>query len=462
MDVARPHLGEQRFSPLKQINDSNVQRLGLAWFAPLNTYPRRRSRRRWSSTVCSTTSPPGISPPPTTPPPARCCGPTTRKIAPEWARLACCGPVSRGLAAWHGKIIIAALDGRLIAVDAKTGKPVWTHADHRQGTAAVAHRRAAHRRRPGGHRQRRRRLRRARLHIAAYDADHRQANLEVLHRAGRSGAMPEGAASDSIMPMAAKTWSGEWWKVGGGGNDWDAIVYDPKLDLVYFGTGNGSPHPQHFRSPGGGDNLFLCSIVAVNAHTGHYVWHYQEVPAEQWDYDCTAPLILADLKIDGKVRQVIMHAPKDGFFYVLDRATGKLISAKNFVPNTWASHVDLKTGRPAINPDAYVAEKPHLITPSCRRRPQLESDVLQPADRAGLHPDHGAVDGGVAPAGRAVQVRARAVDARRRCQQLSGAAQATQRRRREARQGLHCWPGTRCTSRRPSASPIPIRSTAAS
>ena len=166
------------------------------------------------------------------------------------------------------------------------------------------------------------------------------------------------------MPMAAKTWTGEWWKTGGGGNDWDTIVYDPKLDMVYFGTGNGSPHPQAFRSPNGGDNLFLASIVAVDAKTGKYVWHYQEVPGEEWDYDSTSPLMLADLKIDGRDRQVIMHAPKNGFFYVIDRKTGELISAKNFVPNTWASSIDLKTGKPVLLPDAHVVERPHMMTPS--------------------------------------------------------------------------------------------------
>ena len=267
------------------------------------------------------------------------------------------------MAAWAGNIIIAALDGRLIALDAKSGKPVWTTQTIEKGqplSLTGAPRIAAGQvviGNAGGDFG-------ARGYISAYDALTGKPTWKFYIVPGDPAHTPEGAASDSIMPMAAKTWSGEWWKVGGGGNDWDAIVYDPKLDLVYFGTGNGSPHPQEFRSPGGGDNLFLCSIVAVNAHTGHYAWHYQEVPAEQWDYDCTAPLILADLNIAGKKRQVVMHAPKDGFFYVLDRATGKLISAKNYVPNMWASHVDPKTGRPAVLPEAYVAEKPHLMTPS--------------------------------------------------------------------------------------------------
>jgi quinohemoprotein ethanol dehydrogenase len=353
---------EQRFSPLKRINDANVQRLGLAWYAPLNTFRGVESTplvidgvlynvSAWDITTAYDAAT------------GKVLWSYDPKIAPEWARLACCGPVSRGIAAWHGKIIIAALDGRLIAVDARTGKPVWETQTIDKGqplSLTGAPRIAAGQvviGNAGGDFG-------ARGYIAAYDADTGKPTWKFYLVPGDPKAMPEGAASDSVMPMAAKTWSGEWWKVGGGGNDWDAIVYDPKLDLVYVGTGNGSPHPQQFRSPGGGDNLFLCSIVAMNAHTGHYVWHYQEVPAEEWDYDCTAPLILADIKIGGKVRQVIMHAPKDGFFYVLDRASGKLISARNFVPNTWASHIDLKTGRPAIYPDAYVQEKPHLITPS--------------------------------------------------------------------------------------------------
>jgi quinohemoprotein ethanol dehydrogenase len=353
---------EQRFSRLKLINDSNVQRLGLTWYAPLNTFRGVEATplaidgvlyniSAWDITTAYDAAT------------GRVLWTYDPKISPDWARRACCGPVSRGLAAWQGNIIIAALDGRLIALDAKSGKPVWTTQtiEKDQPLALTGAPRIAAGQviigNAGGDFG-------ARGYISAYDALTGKPTWKFYLVPGDPAAMPEGAASDSIMPSAAKTWSGQWWKVGGGGNDWDAIVYDPKLDLVYVGTGNGSPHPQQFRSPGGGDNLFLCSIVAVNAHTGRYVWHYQEVPAEEWDYDCTAPLVLADLRIRGKMRHVIMHAPKDGFFYVLDRATGKLISARNYVPNTWASHIDLKTGRPEINPDAYVQEKPHLMTPS--------------------------------------------------------------------------------------------------
>jgi outer membrane protein assembly factor BamB len=148
------------------------------------------------------------------------------------------------------------------------------------------------------------------------------------------------------MEVAAKTWSGEWWKMGGGGAVWDAISYDPELNLVYFGTGNGLEWNHSIRSKGEGDNLFLSSIVALNADTGEYVWHYQVMPGEEWDYDAVQQLVLADLVIDGQPRKVVMQANKNGFFYVIDRATGKLISANNFIKVTWATGVDLKTGRP--------------------------------------------------------------------------------------------------------------------
>ena len=353
---------EQRFSPLEQINEGNVKRLGLAWYADLNTYRGVDATplvidgvlyniSAWDLTTAydATTG--------------KVLWTYDPKIPLEWARLACCGPVSRGLAAWNGKIIIGALDGRLIALDAKTGKEVWSTQTLEKGQplSITGAPRVANGiiviGNGGGDFG-------ARGYMSAYDAETGKQVWKFYIVPGDPSAPPDGVASDSVMPMAAKTWTGEWWKTGGGGNNWDTIVYDPKLDLVYFGTGNGSPHPQALRSPEGGDNLFIGSIVAVHAKTGKYAWHYQEVPGEEWDYDSTSPLMLADLKIGGRLRQVIMHAPKDGFFYVLDRATGELISAKNFVPNTWASHVDLKTGRPAINPESFVKEKPHLMTPS--------------------------------------------------------------------------------------------------
>jgi len=353
---------EQRFSPLKQINDGNVQRLGLAWFADLGTYRGVTGTPLVIDGVLYNVSALDV----TTAYDAtngKVLWTYDPKITPQAAAVACCGSTSRGLAAWNGRLFIGALDGRVIALDAKTGTKVWETqtADPGQplsitGAPRVTKDGLVVIGNGGGDIG-------ARGYISAYDsATGRQ--VWKFYIVPGDPAKPDGVASDSIMQMAAKTWNGKWWETGGGGNDWDTIVYDPDLDYIYFGTGNGSPHPQAFRSPNGGDNLFIASIVAVQAKTGKYVWHYQEVPGEQWDYDSTSPLMLADLTIDGKPRKVIMHAPKDGFFYVVDRATGELISAQNFVPNTWASRVDLKTGRPVVNPGAMVEVEPHLITPN--------------------------------------------------------------------------------------------------
>lgn len=353
---------EQRFSPLKQINAHNVSHLGLAWYANLNTYrgvegtPLEIDGVLYNVSAWDiVTAYNAVN--------GKVLWTYNPKIPLKWARLACCGPVSRGLAAWQGKIYLAALDGRLIALNARTGKPVWSTQtfDKGQPLSITGAPRIADGLvvigNGGGDFG-------ARGYVSAYDAETGRQVWKFYIVPGDPAKGPDGAASDPVMPMAAKTWTGKWWKRGGGGNDWDTIVYDPKLDLFYFGTGNGSPHPEIFRSPHGGDNLFLCSILALHAKTGRYAWHYQEIPGEEWDYDCTAPLMLANLKIHGRLRRVIMQAPKDGFFYVLDRATGKLISAKPYVPNTWASRINMKTGRPVIYPSALVRVKPHIQTPS--------------------------------------------------------------------------------------------------
>ena len=353
---------EQRFSPLKQINDHSVRRLGLAWYADLHTYrgveatPLEIGGVLYNVSAWDVVTAYDAAT-------GKVLWSFDPKIPLKWARLACCGPVSRGLAAWKGKVYLGALDGRLIALDARTGKPVWSTQTLAKGQplSITGAPRAADGLifigNGGGDFG-------ARGYVSAYDAETGRQVWKFYIVPGDPAKGPDGAASDPVMPMAAKTWTGQWWKRGGGGNDWDSIVYDPKLDLVYFGTGNGSPHPELFRSPHGGDNLFLCSILALHAKTGRYAWHYQEIPGEEWDYDCTGPLMTADLKIGGRVRHVIMQAPKDGFFYVLDAATGQLISAKPYVPNSWASRIDMQTGRPVVNPSALVAVKPHIQTPS--------------------------------------------------------------------------------------------------
>ncbi len=335
-----------------------MSRLGLAWYLDLNTYRGVEGTPIVVDGVLYTTSAWNV----TYALDAKT-GKQLWKFDPEvpavWGRLACCDIVSRGLAVWQGKVIIATLDGRLIALDAATGKPVWSVATFDQsapytitgaprvfdGKVLIGNSGAE----LG-----------VRGFVTAYDAK----TGKQLWRFYTVPGDPAKGFENAAMAMAAKTWHGEWWKQGGGGTVWDSIVYDPSLSLIYLGVGNGGPWVQEYRSPGGGDNLFLASIVAVKANTGEYVWHYQEAPGDEWDYTATQPMILADLKIDGRARKVIMQAPKNGFFYVLDRATGELLSATKFAPNYWASHVDLRTGRPVINPAARYDLEPILMTPA--------------------------------------------------------------------------------------------------
>ena len=219
-------------------------------------------------------------------------------------------------------------------------------------------------------------------YLSAYDA----ATGKLVWRFYTVPGNPKDGFENPELEAAAKTWNGEWWVGGGGGTVWDSMAYDPDLDTLYVGTGNGSPWARDIRSPGGGDNLFLSSILAMNPDTGRLKWHYQVTPADNWDYTATQHIILADLAIDGKPRKVLMQAPKNGFFYVLDRETGELISADKYAPVTWASRVDL-ADRPAGR-DARGELQPR--DPADRagavRRPQLAADGLQPGHRPRLHP----------------------------------------------------------------------------
>ena len=265
----------------------------------------------------------------------------------------------RGIAWWNGKIYAGTMDGRLIAIDAKTGKPVWaaqttTRGDGRYITGApvafdgkviIGH--------GGGD------MSPIRGYVTTYDA-------ETGRQLWRFYTVPGNPSvdTDETTRMVAKTWTGEWWKFGGGGTVWNAITYDPQFDRVYLGTGNGAPWNQKIRSPGGGDNLFLCSIVALDAKTGKYLWHYQTNPGESWDYNSAMDIELTTLELNGQATPVILHAPKNGFFYVIDRRGGKLLSAEPFTKVTWASRIDLKTGRPIENPEARAFDqRPVLIKP---------------------------------------------------------------------------------------------------
>jgi quinohemoprotein ethanol dehydrogenase len=196
-------------------------------------------------------------------------------------------------------------------------------------------------------------------YVTAYDA----ATGRLAWRFYTVPGDPAKGFENDAMAMAAKTWTGEWWKHGGGGTVWNAITYDPEYNRVYIGTGNGAPWNRKIRSPGGGDNLFLCSVVALDADTGKYIWHYQTSPGETWDFTSTMDMVLATVDIAGAQRKVIMHAPKNGFFYVIDRETGKLISAEKVVKVTWADRIDPATGRPVETPNSRYESGETVIWP---------------------------------------------------------------------------------------------------
>ena len=338
---------EQYFSPLKKINDANVGKLGLAWFVDLPTNQNIETTPLmidgviyltlpWSKVMALDAKT------------GRQLWQYDPRVAGAWNINLCCGVDNRGAAAWKGKIIFGTLDGRLIALDAKTGKPVWSvksTPDERRYSITGAPRVANGRvfiGSAGGEFD-------VRGYIDAYDAD----SGKRLWRFWTVPGDPAAGFEDSAMEMAAATWKTPgWWKSGGGGPVWDAITYDPVTDLVIFGTGNGAPWDAVQRDAGGGDNLFMTSIVAVHAKDGSYAWHYQTTPWETWDYDTGQQLTLLDLEIDGSKRRVVTQASKNGFFYVLDVATGKLLSAKPYTDVNWAKGVDLQTGRPDVVPEA--------------------------------------------------------------------------------------------------------------
>lgn len=271
----------------------------------------------------------------------------------------CCDAVNRGVAYADGKIYVGSYDGRLIALDAEDGSVLWDvqTTDREQSYTITGAPRIAGKRVVIGNGGAELGVR---GYVTAYD-------LETGEQAWRFYTVPGNPADGFESPElkeAADTWTGEWWKWGGGGTVWDSMVYDPDLGLLYIGVGNGSPWNQKLRSPEGGDNLFLTSIVAVEAASGKYVWHYQTTPGETWDYTATQHMVLAELEIDGKPRKVLMQAPKNGFFYVLDRMTGELLSAEPYAVTTWATHVDLTTGRPVETPTARLFNGENISLPS--------------------------------------------------------------------------------------------------
>ncbi|MFT5136817.1 MAG: quinohemoprotein ethanol dehydrogenase [Arenicella sp.] len=373
---------EQRFSPLKQLNRENVAQLDLAWSFKFSTARGMEATplvhdgiiyisTGWSH-VYALDARTGEQ-----------LWHYDAKVDKAHLIKTCCGPVNRGVALWHAdaandlqigtqseiapqepslQVFFGALDGRLIALDATTGQENWsvqtTPTDGNysitgaprvvKGMVIIGN---------GGAELG------VRGYVSAYDAKTGERRWRFYTVPGDRNKPQENPA----LEAALKTWNGDYWyqNGGGGGTVWDSFVYDPELDLLYIGTGNGSPWNRKIRSPGGGDNLYLSSILALRPDTGEYVWHYQVTPGENWDYTATQQLVLAELDIEGQMRSVIMQAPKNGFFYVLDRQTGELLSADTYSNVTWASHVDMKTGRPVETKYAnYQDNGPTILWPA--------------------------------------------------------------------------------------------------
>lgn len=350
---------ETRYSRLDQINTANVKDLGLAWsynlestrgveatpvvvdgvmyvsasWSVVHAIDARTGQKLW-------TYDPGVD----------------RSIGYR----GCCDVVNRGVALWKGKVYVGAYDGRLIALDAATGKVVWERntIEGQKGSYTITGAPRVFKGKViignGGAEYG------VRGYLTAYDAETGEQKWRWFSVPGD----PSRPFEDESMRRAAKTWdpSGKWWEAGGGGTMWDTMAFDPELNTMYVGTGNGSPWAHKKRSPKGGDNLYLASVVALDPDTGKYKWHYQETPGDNWDYTSTQPMILADIRIDGKLRKVILHAPKNGFFFVIDRTNGKFISARNFVPVNWASGYD-KNGRPMEIAAARDGSKPYDAIP---------------------------------------------------------------------------------------------------
>lgn len=358
--------GEERFSPLDKISDENADKLGLHWSFDLGTSRGIEATPIVHDGILYVTATwnvvyalDAVT------------GQELWSYDPEVDRsraaFMCCDVVNRGVAIWGNYIYTGTIDGRLIAIHARTGKLAWevqTTDNSKPYTITGAPRIIKGKVLIGnggaefG----------VRGYISAYDAQTgKQAWRFYTVPAKPDPATindPNQGHENALMAKIAKTWDGEYWIAGGGGTVWDSMAYDPDLDLLYIGVGNGAPWNHQIRSNGKGDNLFLSSIVALKPETGDYVWHFQTTPAETWDYTATQHMILTDLEIEGRTRKVIMQAPKNGFFYVIDRETGQFISANNYVPTNWATHIDSKTGRPVEIDDArWPGKNPYLQMP---------------------------------------------------------------------------------------------------
>lgn len=346
---------DHRFSPLNQINEQTVARLGLAWSHEFGTTRGLESTPLVKDGVLYATSAWSL---------VYAFDAKTGRllwqydphVAKDHSKFVCCDVVNRGVALYHGRVYVGTIDGRLVALDAKTGNVAWDVPTAPKdspysitGAPRIADGRVIIGNAGSEYA--------VRGFISAYDAD----TGKLAWRTYTVPGDPSKPFESDAMRRAAATWSGEWWKVGGGGTVWDAIIFDPETDLIFFGTGNGSPWFDRLR--GKGDSLYVASIVAVRASNGEQVWAYQTTPGDNWDYDATQPLMIAMLKIDGQQRRVLMQPNKNGFFYELDPATGKLISAKAYADINWATGIDAN-GRPIENAAVRELKDPAIVRPA--------------------------------------------------------------------------------------------------
>jgi quinohemoprotein ethanol dehydrogenase len=349
---------EQRYSPLTSINDKNVNGMGLAWSfdtdynrglegTPLVVDGVMYSTGNWNIVYANNAA----------------TGELLWKFDPgvdkSRAVYACCDVVNRGAAVWEGKVFVGTLDGYLVAIDANTGKEVWRTLTFDQskpytitgapivvkGKVIIGNGGAEYG---------------VRGYVTAYDA-------ATGKQAWRFWTVPGDLShpEDKAMEIAAKTWSAnKWQEIGGGGTVWDSMAYDPELNQLYIGVGNAGPWNRALRNPQSLDNLFVSSIVSLNPDTGEYNWHYQETPNDGWDYTATQHIMLVDMEWKGKMRKLLMQAPKNGFFFVLDRETGEFLSAKKYANVNWALDYDEK-GRPIENPKKdYRNGEKQMIRPA--------------------------------------------------------------------------------------------------
>jgi quinohemoprotein ethanol dehydrogenase len=350
---------EQRFSPLTDVSATNVGQLGLEWSADLDTARGQEATPivvdgiMYVSTAWSM---------------VKAYDATNGKLLwsydPQVPRAklvdVCCDAVNRGVAVYKGRVYVATLAGHLVALNADTGAVLWDKLtipenSHMaitgaprivKGKVLIGSAGAEYI---------------TRGYLAAFDAETGKEVWRFYTVPGDPSKAPEG----KHLEAAAKTWAPDAWKNGGGGTVWDSITYDAESDLVYFGTANAEPWNPIARGGKAGDSLYTSSVVALNPDTGEYVWHFQETPEDRWDFDSTQQIIAATISVGGKPTRVVMHAPKNGFFYILDAKTGKFLSGKPFATVTWAKGLDPVTGRPDVVPEARyeLTGKPFVSLP---------------------------------------------------------------------------------------------------